>query len=59
VLDAIGFEYADYGRLGGDAGGSKRKRIASATDEEVVKVAKKKKKDVGGLRLTKVLKNRI
>jgi hypothetical protein len=45
VLDAIGFEYADYGRLGGDAGGPKRKRIASATDEEVVKVAKKKKKD--------------
>jgi hypothetical protein len=32
VLDAIGFEYADYGRLGGDAGGPKRKRIASATD---------------------------
>jgi hypothetical protein len=45
VLDAIGFEYADYGRLGGDAGGPKRKRIASATDEEIVKVAKKKKKD--------------
>ncbi|MFX9216791.1 hypothetical protein ABTN83_19840, partial [Acinetobacter baumannii] len=31
VLDAIGFEYADYGRVGGDAGGPKRKRIASAT----------------------------
>jgi hypothetical protein len=45
VLDAIGFEYADYGRLGGDAGGPKRKRIASATDEEVVKIAKKKRKD--------------
>jgi hypothetical protein len=45
VLDAIGFEYADYGRLGGDAGGPKRKRIASATDEEVAKVVKKKKKD--------------
>ena len=45
VLDAIGFEYADYGRLGGDAGGPKRKRIANATDEEVAKVAKKKKKD--------------
>jgi hypothetical protein len=45
VLDAIRFEYTDYGRLGGDAGGPKRKRIASATDEEVVKVAKKKKKD--------------
>jgi hypothetical protein len=43
VLDAIGFEYADYGRLGGDAGGPKRKRIASAVDEEVTKVAKKKK----------------
>jgi hypothetical protein len=42
VLDAIGFEYADYGRLGGDARGPKRKRIASATDEEVAKVAKKK-----------------
>ena len=45
MLDAIGFEYADYGRLGGDAGGPKRKRIASTTDEEVVKAAKKKKKD--------------
>jgi hypothetical protein len=45
VLDAIGFEYADYGRLGGDAGGPKRKRIVSATDEEVAKIAKKKKKD--------------
>jgi hypothetical protein len=45
VLDAIGFEYADYGRLGGDAEGPKRKRIASATDKEVAKVAKKKKKD--------------
>jgi hypothetical protein len=45
VLDTIGFEYADYGRVGGDAGGPKRKRIASATDEEVGKVAKKKKKD--------------
>jgi hypothetical protein len=45
VLDAIGFEYVDYGRLGGDAGGPKRKRIASATDKEVGKVAKKKKKD--------------
>jgi hypothetical protein len=45
VLDAIGFEYVDYGRLGGDAGGPKRKRIVSAADEEVVKVAKKKKKD--------------
>jgi hypothetical protein len=45
VLDAIGFEYADYGRLGGDAGGPKRKRVASTTDEEVVKAAKKKKKD--------------
>jgi hypothetical protein len=33
VLDAIGFEYPDYGRLGGDAGGPKRKRIASAVDE--------------------------
>jgi hypothetical protein len=45
VLDAIGFEYTDYGRLGGDAGGPKRKRIASATDEEVAKVTKKNKKD--------------
>jgi hypothetical protein len=43
VLDAIGFEYPDYGRLGGDAGGPKRKRIASAVDEESTKVAKKKK----------------
>jgi hypothetical protein len=45
VLDAIGFEYADYGRLSGDAGGPKRKRIASTVDEGVAKVAKKKKKD--------------
>jgi hypothetical protein len=45
VLDAIGFEYADYGRLSGDAGGPKRKRIASAVDEEFVKVAKKKRED--------------
>ena len=33
----------DYGRLGGDAGGPKRKRIASAVDEESTKVTKKKK----------------
>jgi hypothetical protein len=39
----IGFEYPDYGRLGGDAGGPKRKRIASAVNEESTKVAKKKK----------------
>jgi hypothetical protein len=45
VLDAIGFEYPDYGRLGGDAGGPKRKRIASAVDEESTKVAKKKKEN--------------
>jgi hypothetical protein len=45
VLDAIGFEYADYDRLGGDAGGPKRKRISSAADEEVVKVTKKKRGD--------------
>jgi hypothetical protein len=43
VLDAIGLEYPDYGRLGGDAGGPKRKRIASAVDEESTKVTKKKK----------------
>ena len=43
VLDAIGFEYPDYGRLGGDAGGPKRKRIASALDKESTKLAKKKK----------------
>jgi hypothetical protein len=43
VLDAIGFEYPDYGRLGGDAGGPKRKRIAYAVDEESTKVTKKKK----------------
>jgi hypothetical protein len=42
VLDAIGFEYPDYGRLGGDAGGPKRKRIASAVDEESTKAKKKK-----------------
>jgi hypothetical protein len=43
VLDAIGFEYPDYGRLSGDAGGPKRKRIASAVDEEGTKVTKMKK----------------
>jgi hypothetical protein len=43
VLDAIGFEYPDYGRLGGDARGPKRKRIVSAVDEESTKVTKKKK----------------
>jgi hypothetical protein len=43
VLEAIGFEYPNYGRLGGDAGGPKRKRIASAVDEEGTKVTKKKK----------------
>jgi hypothetical protein len=43
VLDAIGFEYPVYGRLGGDAGGPKRKRIASAVDKESTKVTKKKK----------------
>jgi hypothetical protein len=43
VLDAIGFEYPDYRRLGGDDGGPKRKRIASAVDEESIKVTKKKK----------------
>jgi hypothetical protein len=45
VLDAIGFEYADYDRLGGDAGGPKRKRISSTADEEVAKVTKKKRGD--------------
>jgi hypothetical protein len=45
VLDAIGFEYADYDRLGGDAGGPKQKRISSAAVEEVAKVTKKKKGD--------------
>jgi hypothetical protein len=45
VLDAIGFEYADYDRLGGDAWGPKRKRISSAADEEVAKVTKKKRGD--------------
>jgi hypothetical protein len=45
VLDVIGFEYADYGRLSGDAGGPKRKRIASAADEEVAKVIKNKRGD--------------
>jgi hypothetical protein len=43
VLDAIGFEYPDYGRLSGDAGGPKRKRIPSVVDEESTKVTKKKK----------------
>src|SRR6187455_2647877 len=45
VLDAIGFEYSDYERLDKGAEGQKRKRIASAVDEESTKVAKKEKKD--------------
>jgi hypothetical protein len=51
VLDAIGFEYADYDRLGGDAGGPKRKRISSAADEEVAKVTKKKREILKNLAL--------
>jgi hypothetical protein len=51
VLDAIGFEYADYDRLGGDAGGPKRKRISSAADKEVAKVTKKKRGDSENLAL--------
>jgi hypothetical protein len=43
VLDALNFDYPDYEQLGGDAGGPKRKRIASALDEESTKLAKKKK----------------
>jgi hypothetical protein len=43
VLDALNFDYHDYEQLGGDAGGPKRKRIASALDEESTKLAKKKK----------------
>jgi hypothetical protein len=43
VLDAMNFDYPDYDQLGGDAGGPKRKRIASALDEESTKLAKKKK----------------
>ena len=43
VLDALNFDYPDYEQLGGDAEGPKRKRIASAVDEESTKVTKKKK----------------
>jgi hypothetical protein len=43
VLDALNFDYPDYEQLGGDAGGPKGKRIASALDEESTKLAKKKK----------------
>jgi hypothetical protein len=43
VLDALNFDYPDYEQLGGDVGGPKRKRIASALDEESTKLAKKKK----------------
>jgi hypothetical protein len=43
VLDALNFDYPDYEQLGEDAGGPKRKRIASALDEESTKLAKKKK----------------
>jgi hypothetical protein len=43
VLDALNFDYPDYEQLGGDAEGSKRKRIASALDKECTKLAKKEK----------------
>jgi hypothetical protein len=43
VLDALNFDYPDYEQLGGDAGGPKRKRIASALDKESTKLAKKEK----------------
>ena len=44
VLDAIGFEYPDYGRLSGDVGGPKRKRIASAVTKKAPKWPKRKRK---------------
>jgi hypothetical protein len=44
VLDALNFDYPDYEQLGGDAGGPKRKRIASALDEESTRLAKNKRK---------------
>jgi hypothetical protein len=41
VMDALNFDYPDYGQLGKVAEGQKRKRVASALDKEGTKLAKK------------------
>jgi hypothetical protein len=43
VMDALNFDYPDYGQLGKVAEGQKRKRVASALDKEGTKLAKKDK----------------
>jgi hypothetical protein len=44
VMDALNFDYPDYGQLGKVAEGQKRKRVASALDKEGIKLAKKDNK---------------
>jgi hypothetical protein len=44
VLDAIGFEYPDYGRLGGDAGGPKRKKLPALLTKRAPKWPKRKRR---------------
>jgi hypothetical protein len=43
VMDALNFDYPDYGQLGKVTEGQKRKRVASALDKEGTKLAKKDK----------------
>jgi hypothetical protein len=44
VMDALNFDYPDYGQLSKVTEGQKRKRVASALDKEGTKLAKKTKK---------------
>jgi hypothetical protein len=46
VMDALNFDYPDYGQLGKVAKGQKRKRVASALDEEATTKLAKKGKEV-------------
>jgi hypothetical protein len=43
VMDALNFDYPDYGQLGKVAEGQKRKKVASALDKEGTKLSKKDK----------------
>jgi hypothetical protein len=46
VMDALNFDYPDYGQLGKVAEGQKRKRVASALDEEATTKLAKKDKEI-------------
>jgi hypothetical protein len=46
VMDALNFDYPDYGQLGKVAEGQKRKRVASALDEETTTKLAKKYKEI-------------